>query len=344
MRIAGVRWLGLTSFQNRWISPILGVVERSAHRIWVDPRNGNARRDSAIKEVLQIARTSNVKQRQAIPSRIEHEILFRNQSVCCVCQKSGVQIHHIDGNPRNNSLTNLCVLCIEHHAQASSKSNMVRGLSQKLLKKYKAEWEGHLARKRQLGAHRRFRQSSKIETDLIRFEIKKTAYGLHDSKSQKEINAAIDYLYNWSLVEGRQKEIIDSISEIHWLLDMKVLKILAHRLYEFFWQFVDPQRVPMSKRDERIMIAAIELLGHMGIQAAIIDHDLKAIQEIVKSLDWFHKTATVYRRPTLKSKVLKSLRDISSECKSWIEYAPDAMKAAIKHIDLKTKTLTRVED
>ncbi len=285
-----------------------------------------------------------MKKRPAIPSRTEQEILFRNQSVCCVCQKSGVQIHHIDANPTNNSLANLCVLCVEHHAQASSKSNMVRGLSQRLLKKYKAEWEGHLARKRQLGAQRRLRQSSKIETDLIRFEIKKTAYGLHESKSPKEINTAINYLYSWNLVDGRKKEIIDSISEIHWLLDVKVIRILTPRLYEFFWEFIGPHEVSMSIRDERIMIGAIELLRDLGVQAAILDHDLKAIQEIVKSLDWFHTTAGWYKRSIMKNEVLKSLRDIRKECESWVEYGPTNMKAAIGHIDRKVKALTGLKE
>ena len=76
-----------------------------------------------------------MRQRPPIPKQIEREALFRSQSVCCVCQKKGVQVHHIDGNPSNNKLSNLCVLCIEHHAEASSKSTMLKDLSPLLLKK-----------------------------------------------------------------------------------------------------------------------------------------------------------------------------------------------------------------
>ena len=108
---------------------------------------------------------AHTRRRTPIPSRIQHEILFRNQSVCCVCQKSGVQIHHIDGNPANNSFSNLCILCIEHHAEASSKSNMVKALSPTLLMKYKAEWEGRLARKRQLRAF-----DEKVESMIADFQ------------------------------------------------------------------------------------------------------------------------------------------------------------------------------
>ncbi|MGO8713397.1 MAG: HNH endonuclease [Rhizomicrobium sp.] len=60
------------------------------------------------------------RKRIPIPKRIEREVLFRNQSVCCVCQSSGVQIHHIDDDPSNNELANLCILCVRHHAEASS--------------------------------------------------------------------------------------------------------------------------------------------------------------------------------------------------------------------------------
>ena len=190
-------------------------------------------------------------------------------------------------------------------------------------------------------AHRRLRQSSKVQTDLIRFEIKRTTYGLHKSKSQSEINASIDYLYNWNLVDGRDKEIIDALSEVHWLLDVRVIRMLARRLYEFFWQFIDPKRISMSVRDERIMISAVELLQYMGTQAAIFDHDLKTIQEVVKSLEWFHETGTIYRRAKIRNKVFEALRSISEECKSWIGDAPRDMKAAIKYIESKTNTLNQ---
>jgi hypothetical protein len=280
------------------------------------------------------------KPRPPIPTRTQHEILFRNQNVCCVCQEAGVQIHHLDGNPSNNSLSNLCILCIRHHAEASSKSSMVKGLSPELLKKYKTEWEGRVIRKRQLAANRRLKQSSKVQTDLIQFEIKRTAYGLHESKSEGELNESIDYLYMWSTVDGRKKDIIDTLSDIHWMLNQRVIKALARRLHEFFWHFFDPERIPMSRQDERVMLTAVETLQYMGVQIAMFDYNVDLIQEIGRSLERFHQIASIYSRPRIMSAIIEALRSISKECESSIDDSPKAMKEAMEFIESKVISLT----
>ena len=123
-----------------------------------------------------------VKQRVAIPKQVEHEVLFRNQNACCVCRKTGVQIHHIDGNPSNNRLSNLCVLCIEHHALASSRSSMTKGLEPRLLRKYKQEWEGFLVRQRKTGVARSVRDDTAADRARVRFEIKRIIYSLPERR------------------------------------------------------------------------------------------------------------------------------------------------------------------
>ena len=46
-----------------------------------------------------------------IPKALATEVMFAADSTCCVCRENGktVQIHHIDGNPSNNTLENLVV-------------------------------------------------------------------------------------------------------------------------------------------------------------------------------------------------------------------------------------------
>jgi hypothetical protein len=92
--------------------------------------------------------------RRPIPKDIERDVLFRHQNVCCICQKSRIQVHHIDGNHSNNKPAN-CVLCIEHHAEASSTSGMVKGLSPSLLRQYKKAWESKVIIKYQISAAKR---------------------------------------------------------------------------------------------------------------------------------------------------------------------------------------------
>lgn len=53
----------------------------------------------------------------SIPSKVRRAVLAHNAHMCCVCHARGVgvQIHHIDKNPRNNRVTNLAVLCVTDH-------------------------------------------------------------------------------------------------------------------------------------------------------------------------------------------------------------------------------------
>lgn len=81
------------------------------------------------------------KLRESIPQPIRAKVLIANQHACCICSESGVQIHHINGNPADNRLANLAILCIPHH----DKATVVTGLSAKLkdseIRKYKKSWE-----------------------------------------------------------------------------------------------------------------------------------------------------------------------------------------------------------
>lgn len=82
-----------------------------------------------------------MKTREKIPPKIESQILLANKHACCICQKMHVQIHHIDGNPNNNDISNLAILCIEHHDLASMKGGMTKKLKPDDIRKYKIEWE-----------------------------------------------------------------------------------------------------------------------------------------------------------------------------------------------------------
>jgi hypothetical protein len=59
------------------------------------------------------------KPRTPIPDDISAEIMFLHDRTCCVCHQRelAVQIHHIDEDPTNHTVSNLAVLCLEHHEQ-----------------------------------------------------------------------------------------------------------------------------------------------------------------------------------------------------------------------------------
>jgi hypothetical protein len=76
-----------------------------------------------------------------IPKGVQNEVLLANRHACCVCQKPGVQLHHIDGNPSNNIPTNIATLCLDHHDMASMQLGLTKKLQPQHIHQYKMEWE-----------------------------------------------------------------------------------------------------------------------------------------------------------------------------------------------------------
>ena len=83
--------------------------------------------------------------RPAIPAEIQSRLLLANRHACCVCQKPRVQIHHIDGNHANNTLSNLAALCVDHHDMASMQIGLTKKLRPSEVKTYKKDWEAMCA-------------------------------------------------------------------------------------------------------------------------------------------------------------------------------------------------------
>jgi hypothetical protein len=251
--------------------------------------------------------------RTAIPKRTADEVLFRNQNVCCVCQKSSVQIHHIDHNPSNHSLSNLCILCIEHHAQASQKTTMTRNLTVSLLQKYKTDWEASVATRRHLHQSSS-RPLSGEETMSAEFELRKTIYLLPTLKRKHEIDDALEYLYNWHLFEGYTEYIIDRLSAVLWLFDGLHIELVSKRLYQLFWQFVDPARIPMSKDDEVNLLEAIDMFLYLASQATLINMYRKNIfLAICENLLGLFQIARLYENNRICTRVRRTFKGIRKE-------------------------------
>lgn len=85
--------------------------------------------------------------RPPIPLSTQRSVMAKNLKVCCVCKERGlgINLHHIDGNPKNNNEDNIAVLCIREHDQhhrpnAYDKSKHLE-LGADKIKEFKQEWE-----------------------------------------------------------------------------------------------------------------------------------------------------------------------------------------------------------
>jgi hypothetical protein len=93
---------------------------------------------------------------------VEADVLTASRRRCALCVgleadfrvKLG-QIDHLDGNPANSVFENLVFLCLDHHAQKSSKSNQAKGFLAREIRDYRD------------GLYLRFRTASAEPTDRL---------------------------------------------------------------------------------------------------------------------------------------------------------------------------------
>lgn len=80
--------------------------------------------------------------REPLPRDLEARVLFDSDSTCCVCRLGSqpVQIHHIDGDPSNNTIENLAVLCLNHHTAAHTQVRFSRNLTPELIRLHNSSW------------------------------------------------------------------------------------------------------------------------------------------------------------------------------------------------------------
>jgi hypothetical protein len=77
-----------------------------------------------------------------LPRHIAAQVLFFSDRRCCVCREKNkaVQIHHIDGDPRNHAVENLAVLCLDCHTETQKQGGFYRRLDAPQVRLYRDEW------------------------------------------------------------------------------------------------------------------------------------------------------------------------------------------------------------
>ena len=89
---------------------------------------------------------SGTPHRRPIPKNLKYQILYRNGNRCCVCRlQIGHQIHHVDGDPGNNSESNLAVLCTSCHSEAHTRHELAQNLTPGRIQDAKSRWEADVA-------------------------------------------------------------------------------------------------------------------------------------------------------------------------------------------------------
>ncbi len=83
-----------------------------------------------------------MKRRTDIPAKLADQLMLANRRTCCVCrQPKHIVIHHIDGDPANNSEQNLAVLCHDCHSRVSGDEGLGRRFTSQEVLLHKLAWE-----------------------------------------------------------------------------------------------------------------------------------------------------------------------------------------------------------
>ncbi len=255
--------------------------------------------------------------RKAIPKSREAEILFLNRHSCCICQDKGkdVQIHHIDGDNKNNDIANLAILCLDCHSRVTGKHGLGKSYSTLEVKRYKKEWEAIIKRKFALPSISRARRAPKIERQLFVYEAKSLIYRMLSAKDTNNafFEVGFENLWQLSVLEGIQKEIIEHLSFAFTLSAISEVNkpvALARSLSKFFGYLVGPIDVPLRKSDQRDILDAIEALEFAHNLCVDENKKYRILSAMKNALSDFMAIAIKYHNSQIFSKARKVLNEI----------------------------------
>ncbi len=88
--------------------------------------------------------------RKPISDKLAAFVLYCSDRTCCVCRRLGrpVQIHHIDGNRDNTTLSNLAVLCLDCHNATQLQGGFDRKLDADQIILYRDNWHRIVSQQR----------------------------------------------------------------------------------------------------------------------------------------------------------------------------------------------------
>jgi len=152
--------------------------------------------------------------RKNLTPQQKEKLLSMNAGVCCVCKIRGlgVNFHHIDGNPSNNTLENIAVLCVKEH-DAHHRPQVYTGMNHlelgtKKILEYKREWEAFVKEAQ--------KENPKMLAVINIYGTEESIHSMRLIFQTIESKTIVERLYH--LLTGSPESWIDSaIDEVCWL-------------------------------------------------------------------------------------------------------------------------------
>jgi len=253
----------------------------------------------------------------SVPQTIADEVLFASDHTCCICRvrNKEVQIHHIDGNRKNNELGNLAVVCLDCHGKVTGTRGFGRSYSPGEVRRFKRPWERSVQESR--GVHRpRITHKKELfsQVDLIVCEILSLR---PDSPRVRELLGVLYELHLWRGGPELNRVIVQGLSHLALMSGLsspRVAALVAEKLWELCWHFVGPDDVAMADRDEQQVAECIDALETLATFNSQFGHGRKAAGEIAKSAENFFEVALWYARRRLANAVLRLYEKSIAAC------------------------------
>jgi hypothetical protein len=296
------------------------------------------------------------KTRLKIPHKIETKILIKNKHQCCICRDTRssqeVQVHHIDGNPSNNILENLAVLCSTHHNLANIgliKGGMGQGkkLTPEEIKKFKEDWEKRVEAEIEIKRKGIPIQERKQLEILYKFEIskRKTEILSCPKKQQQFRKSNYEFLQQLVIEEFStglklRKILLDAFNDIavQSIGDEYISLPLIDSIRGLFLHLIGPEDVKVDSDDKKFLLKSLDLLETIGSYDAEISDDIK-LKLLRKVCDTIYELAEIsswYKFSDFLTKSKKILETIKKDC---LKYEPISKNNKKKAKLIKSKVM-----
>lgn len=202
--------------------------------------------------------------RRQIPAALADDVLFLSDHTCCICRTKGkdVQLHHIDGNPSNNTPDNLATPCLDCHSKVTGGRGLGRTYGPGEVRRYRRSWAKQVSDTRQV--HKpsiRYKKELISQIDLIVCDVLARR---RDSARIKELLNLLWEIHLWRGGREVDDKIVEGLSHLALMSGLSsptLASMVAEKLWEMCFHFAGPKDVPMDDEGERFVLRSIDALS-----------------------------------------------------------------------------------
>ena len=211
--------------------------------------------------------------------------------MCCVCRQRGHQIHHLDGDPSNNSIENLSYLCLTHHDEASRIGGLARKLTAATIRLFRTEWYravelGRLPIEPASATPAAFDRDQILESLAIH-EVRKVSHQVRGARSWEALGDACRALSPYALQRSPaiSREVLEAL---HWATtqtrggmpdSVASLVSLLCREASPTWNLKSRMRREISPAELQVLELAVDVAHGLSYDGAKYLRSLKVVDD-----------------------------------------------------------------